>query len=112
MKLECLNLVWSVSWNLNRNRKYLLIIKIQGVDAPVHVWVTEPEDMPLIEYGELEVDGVKVGGQLLSGISYWNPPASKKTFLFIIMTFAAIIISSIYVFWPSKDQKTAKQNII
>lgn len=89
-----------VSWHLKKNQEYLLTIEIRDADAPVYAWVSQPEETPLIEYGKLEVDGVEVGGQLLTGISYWNPPASKKTFLFVAMTFLYLIMVGVYVFCP------------
>lgn len=88
-----------VLWRLRRGKTYTLTVEAAGSDAPIYVWVTKDGNMPLIEYGNLLVDGELTAGQMLTGITYSDRagvPEGMKFFL--ILTWTGIIMAAVYVF--------------
>ncbi len=91
-----------VDWKLNHRKEYLLTVKVQDAEQPVYVWVTQNGAMPLVEYGDLSLDGAPLSGQLLTGISYWGEPVSAGARLFLRLTWFGILISIAIVLIPEK----------
>ncbi len=89
------------AWHLNHEITYKLLIEIESATEPVYVWITENGSMPLTEYGDIYINGVKKDGQLLTGLTYWGMPALRSTRIFIIMTWIGILTVCAYVFLPS-----------
>ncbi len=88
----------AVSWKLNTHKMYHVTIRAIQNDAPISIWVTDSGDAPLTEYGALTVEGEPVEGQLLSGFRYWGLPMSKRTLLFLALTWTGIWMAVIYTF--------------
>ena len=87
-------------WKLNKEKTYHIVLEIKDADGPVYLWVTENGAMPLMEYGKLSVMGKAVEGQLQTEIKYWTLPASRKTRLFLIMSWAGVLLAGGYALWP------------
>lgn len=88
----------NVSWRLNTKRTYRLTVEVKNNDAPAYLWVTENKRGPLAEYGSLAVGGEAVEGQPLSAIFYHYLPLSKRTLLFLSLTWTGILAAAIYTF--------------
>lgn len=98
------HLQWmNVRWKFNSKKKYRLTLEVADVLEPVYVWVSEDGAMPLTEYGELWINGRYEEGQLLTGITYWTLPPSRKTQIFLAMTWMGILLSVAYALWPSRS---------
>lgn len=91
-------------WQLNRDKSYRMVLKIKDTVELVYLWVTENGAMPLSEYGELSVNGQVVEGQLLTGITYWALPVSRKTQLFIALTWMGMLLAGGYALWPKTKE--------
>lgn len=87
-----------VDWKLERNYEYLMTIEVQDNDKPVYAWVTANGTMPLTEFGELSIDEQTTEGQLLTGITYWCPPVSKKRLLFLACSWTGLLVAAGYTF--------------
>lgn len=91
-------------WRLDRDKSYRMVLEVKDTDGPVYLWVTENGAMPLAEYGELSVNGQIVDGQLLTGITYWALPVSRKTKLFIALTWMGVLLAGGYALWPKTKE--------
>ena len=95
----------NAAWKFDKKKSYRLTIEFNNISEAVYVWVTDNGAMPLIEYGELSVNGVAEPGQLLTGIAYWCIPTSRTLQLFIAVSYAGVLLMGWYVLWPMKKQK-------
>lgn len=87
-------------WKLHGGKTYRLALEVTDTVQPVYIWVTDNGAMPLSEYGGLLVNDHAVEGQLLTGITYWALPASRRTLIFVAMTWLGILLASTYALWP------------
>lgn len=92
--------VLDVNWRLNHRKTYRLTLEMIDTNEPVYVWVTENGAMPLIEYGELSLNGSTEEGQLLTGITYWCMPTSREFRLFLTLIWMGILLAVVCVLWP------------
>lgn len=92
-----------VAWKLKGGRTYRLVVEPETDYAPIYVWVTEEEVVPLTEYGTLAVDGQEAKGQLLTGMYYYdNAGVSREMKLFLMMTWTGILAAAAYAFLPGR----------
>lgn len=87
-------------FELDHDKTYHIVLRVKDIGKPVYLWVTENGSMPLNEYGPLSVNGQTVEGQLLTGIMYRALPTSRKTLLFLAMTWMGVLLSCGYALWP------------
>lgn len=92
-------------FELDHDKTYHIVLRVKDIGKPVYLWVTENGSMPLNEYGPLSVNGQTVEGQLLTGITYRALPTSRKTLLFLAMTWMGVLLSCGYALWPRTKQK-------
>lgn len=90
----------SGNWELRRGKTYRLILEVDDIVQPMYIWVTADGVMPLNEYGELSINGHAVEGQLLTGVTYWTLPTSRKTQFFLVMTWFGVLVAAGYALWP------------
>lgn len=89
-----------VAWKLEAHMPYNLSIQVVGNDKPAYVWVTDG-GMPLSEYRNLSLGGEILEGQPLAGTIYLCRDAvSRKTLLFLLMTWTGIWIAAAYTLGP------------
>lgn len=90
------------SWKLNHRKTYRLAVTISGSTEPVYAWVTQQGETPLAECANLMLDDTAMQGQLLLGFTYWCLPISRKTILFLFMTWFGILAAGTYTFLPNR----------
>ncbi|MCM1063251.1 MAG: hypothetical protein NC420_02075 [Eubacterium sp.] len=84
-----------VQWKLEKEKEYRLCLSVENTDGETALFVTCDQDMPLSEYGEVQVDGIGCDGQILSGIIYSYRPLSYFTLMFLALTWMGIL-SAVY----------------
>lgn len=80
-----------VKWKLEAGKRYILQIRLLGNDEAVAILVTDEGNLPMNEYGTLWVNEEAIEGQIVSGVTYWHYPTSRKTQLFLIFTWMGIL---------------------
>lgn len=90
----------SMDMELDHNSTYRVVCRVKDNDRPVLLWVTESGSMPLKEYGALSVNGQTVQGQMMTDITYRTLPPSRKTLIFLAMTWLGVFLVCGYAFWP------------
>lgn len=80
-----------VDWKLKSNKDYVMQIRLVDNDKMAEILVTDPEEMPLSEYGILQLNGENIEGQIIAGITYWHHPTSRKMLLFLMFTWVGIL---------------------
>lgn len=73
-----------VEWRLRHGHSYVLELSAQYEGEEIGVLVTQNGELPLLEYGDMELDGAAVAGQPLSGLQYRYRPTDKKLLLFLM----------------------------
>lgn len=96
-----------VTWELDHKTTYRLTVEAKDTEETIYVWVTDNGAMPLTEYGVLSIDGVRVDGQLLTGITYWHMPVSGWRRLFLVMTWIGVLMTIEYVLWSQMGNKSS-----
>lgn len=90
-------------WVLKHGKTYRMTVEAAGTDAPVYAWLTEQGDMPLLELGELSVDGRKTGGQFLMGLRYMDRHfVPKERQVFLILTWIGIFMAAGYTLYADR----------
>ena len=84
-------------WKLSKQKSYQIRIEL-NCSEPVSVWVTEGNELPLEELGELMFDGKRIQGQLLFGLSYWCPPQGIFMRFFFTASILGLLLTVILVF--------------
>lgn len=99
-------------WVLKHGKTYRMTVEAIGTDAPVYAWLTEEGDMPLLELGELSVDGKKTGGQFLMGLHYLDRHyVPKERQVFLILTWIGIFMAAGYTLWGTKCVRDEKREL-
>lgn len=93
-----------VNWKLDKRKTYRMRLTVEEADQPVFLWVTQKDAMPLMEYGQLTVNDRVEKGQILTGITYWTMPTSRKTQMFLVMTGMGAALASLYALCPAKGK--------
>lgn len=84
-------------WALKRGEPYRITIEAVGADAPAFIWFKEDDNTPLLELGDLSIDGSAAGGQMLAGIRYMSrDPVPGKRRLFLTLTWFGVFMAAIY----------------
>ena len=92
-----------VSWKLKKNHDYTMELSLEGTEAGIRLLLTEDMTMPILEYGEVSIDEMAKGGQILSSLTYNYRPLSKFTLAFLAMTWCAILMA-VYVSLIGKNK--------
>lgn len=86
-----------VDWKLDKAKAYDMQIAFEGADAKTSLLISESMENPMAEYGEVFVNGIAEGGQVLSGMTYSYRPLSKFTLAFLAMTWWGILTAGYLV---------------
>lgn len=90
-----------VDWKFRRNGSYVLELRLLENDGTVEILATEGGESPLSEYGILRLNGENMEGQLISGITYWHYPTSKRFLLYLAFTWAGVLSCAALVLYAS-----------
>lgn len=89
-------------WRLRRGETYRITVEPVGTDAPVLAGLKVEEDI-LPEFGDVSVDGVETGRQMMMGIHYMNRhqvPADVR--ILITLSWIGIFMAAGYTLWGTK----------
>lgn len=82
-------------WRLRRGETYRITVEPVGTDVPVFVGLEEEGKDILPEFGEVSVDGVETGRQMMMGVRYMNRhhvPAEVQ--IFIVLSWIGIFMAA------------------
>lgn len=80
-----------VKWNLRAGESYTVRYAVTGNDGPVRLAVTEPGNAPLIEIGQVTLNGEEVDGQPVVILAYRHRPVIKKRLVFLTLSWAGVL---------------------
>lgn len=95
-----------VDWKLKKQKEYRMCLSVENADAEAALLVTCNQDMPLSEYGEVQVGGTVYDGQILSGVTYSYRPLSHFTLAFLAMTWMGILSAGYAIFFAVPESRT------
>lgn len=96
-----------VDWKLKKQKEYRMCLSVENANAETALLVTCNQDMPLNEYGEVQVGGTVYDGQILSGITYSYRPLSYFTLAFLAMTWMGILSAGYAVLVREESRESA-----
>lgn len=94
----------AVDWSLDTDEQYNMVIRAQGNNSEVNAIVTIPSLTPMNEFSNMSVNGVETGGQPIMGISYLALPTSRKTLLFLAISWTAFCAAVLNVIITHKEE--------
>lgn len=98
-------------WRLRSGETYRITVEPVGTDEPVFVGLDDEEKGILPEIGEVSVDGVETGRQMMMGVRYMNRnhvPAEVQ--IFIVLSWTGIFMAAGYTLWGTKYLRNKKRD--
>lgn len=66
-------------------------LRLLDSDQAVEILVTDDGVLPMVEYGTPRIQEEAVGGQLISGVTYWYRPTSRTYKIYLTLTWMGIL---------------------
>lgn len=79
-----------VNWKFKKGRDYEIVIYTEGNETPVYLRFTKDNVNPMMELGTAEINGEIISGQLTSGVVYSYRPLSKRTLIFLTISWLGL----------------------
>lgn len=79
-----------VNWKFKKGKNYEIVIYAEGNETPVYLRFTKDNVNPMMELGTAEINGEIISGQLTSGIVYSYRPLSKRTLIFLTISWLGL----------------------
>lgn len=93
---------FSTWWRLRREETYRITVEPVGTDAPVLAGLKEEEDI-LPEFGDVSVDAVETGRQIMMGVHYMNRHhVPVEIQIFMALSWIGIFMAAAYTLWGTK----------
>lgn len=80
-----------VEWKFKKGKEYRMQLRLLDSDQAVEILVTDDGVLPMVEYGTPRIQEVAVGGQLISGVTYWYRPTSRTYKIYLTLTWMGIL---------------------
>lgn len=87
-----------VKWKLGRRKLYHMQICIENANRDVFLLTTTGNNMPLSEYGNVQIDGT-IHGQILSSLLYSFRPLSHLVLYLLIVTWTVLFVTGYVVLY-------------
>lgn len=79
-----------VNWKFKKGKNYEIVIYAEGNETPVYLRFTKDNVNPMMELGTAEINGEIISGQLTSGVVYSYRPLSKRTLIFLTISWLGL----------------------
>lgn len=97
-----------VFWKLRRGKKYSMHIQFEDAESDTYLLVTVDKNMPMSEYGEVQVNGKNLDGQILSALNYKYRALSKFTLASLWIAWTGLLFAGSIAFFgrcQTEDEK-------
>lgn len=102
-----------VVWKFQKGKEYIMQVRLLDNDGDVNILVTDEGVLPMVEYGAPCIRGEAVGGQLVSGITYWYRPTARTYKIYLILTWMGILTClslALYAAYDAVGEKRHRKN--